>query len=41
MHTGERPFKCTICGRAFAEHGTLNRHLKAIGKTYCFKGLGS
>ncbi|MEQ2170819.1 hypothetical protein GOODEAATRI_004192 [Goodea atripinnis] len=30
-HTGERPFKCPRCGRGFAEHGTLNRHMRAKG----------
>lgn len=32
IHTGVRPYKCNYCGRAFSEHGTLNRHLKAKGE---------
>ena len=29
-HTGERPYQCNICARAFAERGNLIRHCKAI-----------
>lgn len=26
--TGERPYKCTHCGNAFSQNGTLKRHLQ-------------
>jgi uncharacterized Zn-finger protein len=27
-HTGERPYKCDKCDRAFSESGNLRTHLK-------------
>ncbi|KAM0680953.1 hypothetical protein GINT2_000735 [Glugoides intestinalis] len=27
-HTGEKPYKCTKCSKAFARMDTLNKHLK-------------
>ncbi|KAL5005623.1 hypothetical protein ScPMuIL_016781 [Solemya velum] len=27
-HTGERPYKCDICGQAFSEKGTLTKHIR-------------
>ncbi len=29
VHTGYRPFKCTKCGRAFNQKGSLKRHMIA------------
>jgi DNA-directed RNA polymerase subunit RPC12/RpoP len=28
MHSGERPFQCTVCNRGFTKSGDLNRHFK-------------
>jgi uncharacterized Zn-finger protein len=27
-HTGDKPYKCNVCGKAFSETGNLQRHIR-------------
>lgn len=28
VHSGERPYKCTVCGQSFTTNGNMHRHMK-------------
>ncbi|ELU16453.1 hypothetical protein CAPTEDRAFT_70417, partial [Capitella teleta] len=28
VHTGERPFECDVCQKAFSERGALEQHMR-------------
>ncbi|CAL8101941.1 unnamed protein product [Orchesella dallaii] len=38
LHTGERPYKCTKCDRAFPYGANLNRHMKSVHNTAKLEG---
>jgi DNA-directed RNA polymerase subunit RPC12/RpoP len=44
LHTGERPYRCTICNKAFTLKGKLNLHLKkhaVLACSDCGESFGS